>query len=74
MKDAQILLYNRPFDHRKVALVQLLVARYPIEPKWLHGKRAICEADRELTSAELMSRVCEHYGCERLPPIEQKTS
>lgn len=45
----------------------------PIEPKWLHGKRATCEPDGELTSAELMERVCEHYGCERLPPIEQKT-
>ncbi len=45
----------------------------PIEPKWLHGKRAICEPDAELTSEEVMARVCERYGCERLPPIEQKT-
>jgi hypothetical protein len=45
----------------------------PIEPEWLHGKRAVCEPDGELTGAALMERVCEHYGCERLPPIEQKT-
>lgn len=46
----------------------------PIEPKWLHGKRAVCEPEGELTSAALMARVCAHYGCERLPPIEQKTT
>lgn len=46
----------------------------PIEPKWLHGKRAICESGGELTSEQVMERVCEHYGCERLPLIEQKTS
>ncbi|HSR53244.1 MAG TPA: transposase [Acidobacteriota bacterium] len=46
----------------------------PIEPKWLHGKRAICEPDGELTVAEVMERVCAHYGCELLDPIAQKTS
>ena len=46
----------------------------PIEPKWLHGKRAICEPDGELTGEDIMERVCTHYGCERLPPIEQKTA
>lgn len=46
----------------------------PIEPKWLHGKRAICEPDGELTVAEVMERVCTHYGCELLEPIEQQTS
>lgn len=43
----------------------------PIEPTWLHGKRAICEPDGELTMAELMDRICAHYGCPLLPPIEQ---
>ena len=46
----------------------------PIEPTWLHGKRAICEPDGELTMAELMDRVCAHYRCELLPPLEQKTA
>jgi hypothetical protein len=46
----------------------------PIEPVWLHGKRAICEPDGTLSRADLMGRVCGHYGCELLPPIEQKTA
>jgi N-acetylglucosamine kinase-like BadF-type ATPase len=44
----------------------------PIEPKWLHGKRAICEPDGRLTARDVMERVCAHYGCELLDPIEQK--
>jgi len=46
----------------------------PIEPAWLHGKRAICQPEGELSMAELMDRICAHYACELLPPIEQKTS
>lgn len=46
----------------------------PIEPTWLHGKRAICEPDGALSVTEVMARVCAHYGCELLEPIEQKTS
>lgn len=45
----------------------------PIEPTWLHGKRAICEPEGALTMAELMDRICAHYGCRLLPPLEQKT-
>ena len=40
-----------------------------IEPKWVHGKRAIVEAERKLTSAEVVDRVCRYYGCERLEPL-----
>jgi hypothetical protein len=36
----------------------------PIEPKWLHGKRAIVEPDRKLTPDEVKQRVHEHYRCE----------
>lgn len=43
----------------------------PIEPRWLHGKRAIVEPDRKLTAQETMERICAHYGCELLKPIEQ---
>ncbi len=43
----------------------------PIEPRWLHGKRAIVEPDRKLTAQETMERICAHYGCELLEPIEQ---
>ena len=37
----------------------------PIEPKWVHGKRAVVEADRKLSAQELESRVCAYYRCER---------
>lgn len=46
----------------------------PIEPTWLHGKRAICEPDGELTRSQLMDRICAHYGCQQLALIEQKTA
>jgi hypothetical protein len=46
----------------------------PIEPRWLHGKRAICEPEGALTAADVMERVCAHYGCELLEPLEQKTA
>jgi transposase len=46
----------------------------PIEPKWAHGKRAIVEPDRKLTARETQERVCEHYRCELLEPLEQKAA
>jgi transposase len=36
----------------------------PIEPKWVHGKRAVSEADRLLSAAELEERVYAYYDCE----------
>jgi hypothetical protein len=45
-----------------------------IEPKWVHGKRAIVEPDRPLTADEVMERVCGYYGCERLDPIAQQVA
>ena len=35
----------------------------PIEPKWVHGKRAVSEADRLLSADELEARVYAYYGC-----------
>lgn len=35
----------------------------PIEPKWVHGKRAILEPAQVLTAQELADRVCAYYGC-----------
>jgi transposase len=32
-----------------------------IEPKWIHGKRRVVEADRLLTAHELVERVCEAF-------------
>ena len=35
----------------------------PIEPKWVHGKRAIVEPDRLLSAQEVSARVYAYYGC-----------
>ena len=35
----------------------------PIEPKWVHGKRAVSEPDRLLSAAELEARVYAYYDC-----------
>jgi transposase len=35
----------------------------PIEPKWVHGKRAVSEPDRLLSADELVERVYAYYGC-----------
>jgi hypothetical protein len=37
----------------------------PIEPQWVHGKRAVSEADRLLSADELAMRVYAYYGCEQ---------
>jgi hypothetical protein len=41
----------------------------PIEPKWVHGKRAVVEPDRLLPISELEERVCAYYDCEQLPHL-----
>ena len=46
----------------------------PIEPKWLHGKRAIVEPDRKLSADEVKQRVHQHYHCEPHEPIAQKAA
>ena len=45
-----------------------------IEPKWVHGKRAIIEPDRKLTGDEVMQRVCRYYGCEQLDRLKQEVA
>ena len=45
-----------------------------IEPKWLHGKRAIVEPDRKLSATEVKQRVHEHYHCEPQEPLTQKAA
>jgi hypothetical protein len=37
----------------------------PIEPKWVHGKRAVVEPARLLSAAELEERICAHFPCQR---------
>jgi hypothetical protein len=46
----------------------------PIEPKWVHGKRAVVEPGRLLTAREIIIRVCDYYGCDQHPPLEQKVA
>jgi len=36
----------------------------PLEPKWVHGKRAVAEADRLLSAQDLESRIYAYYGCD----------
>jgi hypothetical protein len=42
---------------------------HSIEPKGVHGKRAVSEPDRLLSAAELAGRVYADYGCERETPL-----
>jgi transposase len=35
----------------------------PIEPKWIHGKRAIVEPTRLLSADELADRICGYFAC-----------
>lgn len=45
----------------------------PIEPKWLHGKRAICEPDGELRPEDVIERVHAYYDCGRTEPIPKES-
>ena len=39
----------------------------PIEPKWVHGQRAIVEPARLLSAQEVADRVCSYHGCAHEP-------
>jgi len=41
----------------------------PIEPKWVHTKRAIVEPARLLSAQEVADRVCAHVGCSHEPHL-----
>lgn len=45
-----------------------------IEPKWVHGKKAIAEPERKLTAQEVQDRVHRYYGCEQVEPLKQKVA
>jgi hypothetical protein len=40
-----------------------------IEPKWVHGKRRVVEADGVLTAHDLAERVCKAFGCAHEPHL-----
>jgi hypothetical protein len=44
-----------------------------IEPKWLHGKRAICKPDGTLSPEDIVERVHGYYDCRRVEPIPKET-
>jgi transposase len=46
----------------------------PIEPKWVHGKRAVVEPARQLPAADLKQRLCAYYRCPLLPPLAQQVA
>ncbi len=41
----------------------------PIEPKWVHGKRAVVEPDHLLSAQQLAERICSHFGCSYEPHL-----
>ena len=61
---------------------RLLVCRLPsksprlnaIEPKWVHGKRAVVEPARQLTGTELKQRLCACYRSPLLQPLAQQVA
>ena len=67
--------YNR--TARKSGDIRLLICHLPIrspwlnpiEPRWVHGKRAIHEPSRTLSPQEVKERVCAYYQCELLEPL-----
>ena len=70
-----VKVYNR--QAKRTGASRLLRCRLPsqspwlnaIEPKWVHGKRAVAEPARLLSLAEIMQRVCDYYNCQFTDPI-----
>ncbi|HEY7415118.1 MAG TPA: hypothetical protein VH593_08000 [Ktedonobacteraceae bacterium] len=54
--------------------LHFLQALNRIEPKWVHGKRAIVEPARILTEDEIRQRVCDYFGGEQIGPLLRKVS
>jgi transposase len=46
----------------------------PIEPHWIHSKRAVVEPDRQLRAEELITRVCDYFRCEHYEHLKQNVS
>lgn len=41
----------------------------PIEPKWVHAKKAVVEPDGLLSAKQLTERICAHFHCSYEPPL-----
>lgn len=46
----------------------------PIEPRWMHAKKAIVEPARTLSAKELMARIRDYFECEHVAHRQQKAS
>jgi transposase len=46
----------------------------PIEPHWMHGKKAICEPNGELTKEMIEQRVCDYFNSEQLPSLSNNVA
>jgi hypothetical protein len=66
----------------RLLVCRLLVCRLPsrspwlnpIEPKWVHGERAVAEPARKLSGDELKRRLCDHYRCPTMEPLAQQVA
>jgi hypothetical protein len=47
------------------------LAESEIEPHWVYVKRAIVEPAGLLTGAEIITRVCQRFGCEYVALLTQ---
>ena len=73
---AWIRAHNRAVKQRRSG-VRILVCCLPvkspwlnpIEPKWVHSKRAIVEPTRLLSAQEVADRVCSYHGCPHEPHL-----
>jgi hypothetical protein len=64
---------------RGVRILPLLLPKQspwlnPIEPKWVHGKRAVVEPYGLLTARQLAERVCAYYRCPYEPYLSLSDS
>jgi transposase len=41
----------------------------PIEPKWVHAKKAVVQPLGLLSAKLLAERICAHFGCSSEPPL-----
>jgi transposase len=83
-KSAEMRTWLRAYNRQAKARggLRLLIFQLPsrspwlnaIEPKWVHGKRAVVEPERVLSAEELTERICRYYDCEQLPKLEQELS
>jgi transposase len=46
----------------------------PIEPRWVHSKRAIVEPATLLTAAEVIARVCDYVKADPIEPLQQQVA